>query len=118
MHRLVQRLIRDRLTASDRSTRAARINSHADHRGDMVERESGPPVQDWELSCLRDIALCRIEQGDRGGLLLADRITPPLVRSNRALHIRDSGALSAGWFRQRFQAAPEMPSTHFFLHRA
>ncbi len=102
MHRLVQDVVRARLGPGDRTAREQAVHQHADHRGTWLKSHWGQPGLAWELPPLRDLALRRIDQGDRGGYLLAHAIATPLLHTGRMLDAREL------WRRTRpcFSASP------------
>ena len=115
IHRLVQGAIKARLTEVERWARLRRLHDYADERAARIQSHSPPPWIDWELLCLRDLALSRIENLDRGGWRLADQIEAPLARQGRSLDFRELWRQSAELSRHRLELAPEMPRTPSFL---
>ncbi len=107
MHRLVQDVVRARLDADERIAREQAVHQHADDRGAWLESHWGQPGLAWELPPLRDLALRRIDQGERGGCLLANAIATPLLHTGRMLDARDLWRRSASMFERLCAAAPE-----------
>jgi hypothetical protein len=107
VHRLVQDVVRARLGPDQFISRSKVVHEHADERARWVQTNWGQPGLAWELPCLRDIALKRIEKGDRGGCLLADKISKPLLHAGRMLDARELWRRSAAEFQRLSAASPE-----------
>jgi tetratricopeptide (TPR) repeat protein len=106
MHRLVQEVIRDRLGANGGLVRQQAIHEHADKRAAWVEGHWGQTGLAWELPCLRDLALRRIDAGDICGISLRKRISMPLMHLGHALDIRELWLRSAAMFQRLYAVDP------------
>ena len=115
MHRLVQNAILSRMPEDDRSTRQQRLYAYAEERSAGLASSFAPVGPDWELLCLRDLAMRRIHHRDRRGLLLADEIAVPLVQAGRLLDVRELWRQAADLYRRRCETTPEDAEDAFFL---
>ncbi|MFI5460288.1 MAG: tetratricopeptide repeat protein [Isosphaerales bacterium] len=107
MHRLVQDVVRQRFDPEGGVVRKQMVHRYADNRGDWLKIHWGQPGLVWELPSLRDLALQRIDEGDRGGYLLADNIAKPLLHTGRMLDVRELWRRSEAMFVRLYEAAPE-----------
>jgi TIR domain len=107
MHRLVQDVVRKRLVPDGESLREQVVHQHADDRGRWIKAHWGKPGLAWELPPLRDLALRRIEAGDRGAVLLCDHIAPSLLHTGRTLDVRELWRRSVALLKRLSDAAPE-----------
>ncbi|MGC8641348.1 MAG: hypothetical protein ACP5XB_15900, partial [Isosphaeraceae bacterium] len=117
IQRLVQGLVRKRMKFYVDTLYIKTINEYTDARGELLASQPADLVPEWELLCLREAALSRIAQGDRGGLSLADRIADPLIKMGRTLDLRELWRLSVDSFRERLQTQPDDAEHAFFLAR-
>ncbi|MFI5459730.1 MAG: TIR domain-containing protein, partial [Isosphaerales bacterium] len=110
MHRLVRDVVRKRIGLGGGILREQAVHQHADNRGDWIKSHWGERGLAWELPPLRDLALARIDEGHRGGSLLADRIAKPLLHTGRMLDVRELWRRSAAMLQRLADAAPENAS--------
>ena len=107
IRRFLEKMVRKRLGPNGGSAREQVVFQYADYRGAWLKTQWGQAGLAWELLPLRDLALRRIDQGDRGGYVLADRIATPLLHTGRMLDVRELWRRSASLFERRLVAAPE-----------
>ncbi len=83
MHRLVRDIIRARSDNADSTQIAAKVQHHAETRANWIDAHRGHAGSSWELAPLRDICARLIDQGQRQGVVILDRIAPGLIDQGR-----------------------------------